>query len=101
MGEKIFKEHDTKNNNVLDKDEAAVFWERFMGEEVGLEHDLGTKRLRNMYFANYHARGIYPPTEEAHIAQCEKQMQEEVKQMSDEYYANKAERDAAAFKVMD
>merc|ERR1712032_230617 len=98
---KAFKEHDTKKTNVLDKEEAAAFWDHLMDEQSALAHDLWNMRVRHKIEVDFSMRGIHIITEEEDVARMDKGNEELVQKMLDEYRANKVVRDAAAFKIVD
>jgi hypothetical protein len=99
--EKAFKQHDTNDTNVLDKEEAATFWDQLMDEQSVLAQDLWHMRVVHKIDVDYTMRGIHAVTGGEDVARMDRQNKEFVKKMLDEYKAKKVERNAAAFKIVD
>jgi len=107
--EKSFKFHDTKNTDVLDKEEAAVFFTHLVQEDTdfaqavsALTIEAGVKMSMGMLgsLSEEEREKIKPQLEEQMKQQIEAS-QAEVQKKEDAYKANKSDLDAAAFKVLD
>lgn len=105
-----FKHHDTKNTNVLDKEEAAVFFSHLVAEEEAFVKGLMSGGLQQAMGPMLGMlEGMVPPDQrEAMKAQIEAYMKTalgevegKVANVIAEYKEKKEEKDAALFKVMD
>lgn len=111
--EQSFKHHDTKGNNVLDKDEAAVFFSHIVAEESAFIESVAAMAIRasiKMVMAMMGDMLKELPEDkkkevtdqlQSQIADATAKIHEQVEAMSTDYKANKAERDAAAFAICD
>lgn len=109
--EKSFDHHDKDKNGVLDKDEAALFFTHMMDRgELFLEKITKTMETSVITSLKSMFQQMGLPTEavDQQIAPIEQKFKEAVdlakpmiKEMIENYKANKVERDAAAFKVAD
>merc|ERR1712129_111464 len=108
--EKSFKHHDTRENDTLDPQEAARFFEHMIGEETklakamsALSIEAGIKMsvamLENMLSAE--EREEVRPQIEEQIRQTVADVKVEVQKKEDHYLLDKKAHDAAAFKVLD
>lgn len=109
--QKSFELHDSKKDNVLDKEEAALFFEHFVSEfslmckavarlagltMIKMQIQMMASGLEN----DEEAKGFTEHMKEQ-IKGAEKQIDEKVGGMMEDYKNNRAERDAAAFAVTD
>lgn len=105
--EKIFGLHDTLKNNVLEPSESRLFFEHYIAEQgqflvalqaymvkAGLEESM--KMMAAMMGGKVDQKEIQAQVDD----QVEK-LAKLVEEQTNEYVANKVERDAAAFKVLD
>jgi len=111
--EKSFTHHDKAGNGVLDKEEAAVFFKNLLEEQEGLMNfiiEFGIKSATGaMIKMIKEATGKENAEEVAStIAEIRKEMASQIEESRkateaklEDYKANKAERDAAAFKLVD
>mmetsp|Transcript_126129 Transcript_126129/g.243132 ORF Transcript_126129/g.243132 Transcript_126129/m.243132 type:complete len:194 (+) Transcript_126129:98-679(+) len=105
--EKAFKRHDTKQNGVLDKEEAAVFFQHLVAEESDLLEVAGLEILMEACFktGNPMLRGLdgkaLAEVKRAMEAQLRKRFEEKAEKVRADYKKNKTERDQAGFNVMD
>lgn len=101
--EKSFKEHDTKGTGVLDKEEAAAFFANLIDEDTQLSKAMsasaGATAVRGQLKADN------PEASDQQVEDRVKKAIEgrnaEIQKKQDAYTADKAGRDAAAFKVLD
>jgi len=107
--EKSFKHHDTKKTDVLDKEEAALFFAHMVHEETDLAKamsalsiEAGVKMsLRMLEGMSQEDREAIKPQIELQMKQAILAAQTEVQKKEDQYKGSKSEHDAAAMKVLD
>lgn len=108
--EKSFKHHDTRENDLLDKEEAAAFFQHLISAETklakamsALSIEAGIKMsmamLENMLSAE-ERKEVQPQIEEQMKVAVEA-AKKAVQEKEDAYIANKDKHDAMAFKVLD
>merc|ERR1711976_1054617 len=109
---KSFDHHDKKGNGVLDKEEASAFFEHLLEANGAMFENIVEVGMRIPIEAMIKdlkaAKDISDEEKSQAIASMKEGIQETIKeqkaataQQVEEYKANKAERDAAAFKVVD
>jgi len=109
--ERSFNHHDTKQNGVLDVEEAAVFFSHFVAEEgeflsfcianqvkIGIE---ASSQMLTSMFEDDTAAEDSKATLAPHIEAMVAMINSKFKEAGEDYKANKAERDAKAFTLMD
>merc|ERR1711972_722169 len=107
--EKSFKHHDTSNTGVLDKAEAAIFFKHMVGEEtdfaqamVAFSIEAGIKMsLATLESLSEEDREKIKPQLEEQMKKEIESAKADVQKKEENYKANKAELDAAAFSVLD
>jgi len=107
--EKAFKQHDTKNTGVLDKEEAAAFFAHLVHEETDMAKAMSALSIEAGIRLNIALlEGLSDEDRAGLKPQIESQMKEAIKTAKavvqtkeDKYKADKAAHDAAAFKVLD
>jgi len=109
---KSFDNHDTGGNGLLEKDEATVFFKNLLAEQGGLMENMfaiGLKSSTDKVIEETRKSTDFPEEQKADlIAEMRKRMEDMVADAKknitaalEDYKANKDERDAAAFKVVD
>lgn len=109
--ERSFDHHDTKKNGVLDAEEAAVFFSHLVaeqGEFLNVTGALTIKKAIDQMLPMINSMPVEDADREAFKAEMEVQSKDAIDMITakmndaaEEYKANKAERDAAMFKVID
>lgn len=109
---KSFDHHDKAGSGSLDKDEAAVFFKNLLQEQGGLMESLTEiemKSAADQWIKDLKKSKELPDDEKAEmiiglkkgLEETVAEVKKNVAEASEDYKANKAERDAAAFKVVD
>lgn len=105
--EQSFKHHDSNNDGVLDAEEAAVFFAHVVAEEgTFMEMTVSATTLASMKQMMQMAASMGQLQEmkaeiQPKLTQAFEDLHAEVEGMKAAYQTNKAERDAAAFKICD
>jgi len=108
--EKSFKHHDYRTSDTLDAEEAGRFFQHMIAAETQLAKamsafsiEAGIKMSMSMMesMLSPEEREAVKPQIEENIKKAIAIAKEEVQKKEDNYLANKAENDAAAFKVLD
>jgi len=109
---KSFKHHDTKDTNVLDKEEATVFFTHLVDEQTCFIPAVAQIAIKKSIEMGIQMMAGFMGEDSADVKEgrenIEKMVQEGVKEAKEnaqkakeDYYKNKVDRDAAAFKVID
>jgi len=114
--EKSFKHHDTKDTGVLDKEEAAEFFRKAVNEFVSFFGEVAKAQMKMSIDMMMSMFGGFIDEGDEGAKQAKKEMEAEIKKqlaamikainagleaVKKGYLDNKAERDVAAFKVLD
>lgn len=111
---KSFKHHDYKKTDVLDKDEAAIFFGHLVSEESGFSEAMEKLAEKRSFDEKCRELTYDKDNPDQFTQSCFtrlnawkdmqemiKAVEEETREMRTDYQKNKAERDAAGFKVID
>jgi len=109
---KSFKHHDTKDTNVLDKEEATVFFAHLVDEQTCFIAAVAQIAIKKSIEMGIQMMAGFMGEDSADVQEAKKTMGKEVEKgvkeakenaqkAHEDYKKNKVDRDAAAFKVID